>query len=169
MGPTFRQQFVQSHFSIIISRTFHSRLKFQASFFSSLSDICAQQYQSTVAAVMSWLADDSGLVQVDGASLTCSGAKKANAIFAGEDAEGVSCWEFDIKNGEGFWVGMATQENFGSGYKLKGLMYGGPGNLSDGGALLKGKWGPRFGAGDKIKMRLEVVSDSASIAFAKNG
>jgi len=117
---------------------------------------------------MSWQGDDSGLIQAEGASVSCSGAKKANAIFLGEGAAGVSCWEFNIQAGQGLWVGLATEDNFGSGYKLKGLLYGGPGNLSDGGALLKGKWGPKFGPGDKIKMRLDVASDSASVAFAKN-
>lgn len=96
--------------------------------------------------------------------------KKGNAMWMDENAgEGVHCWSFDISGTSGMWLGVATEENFGSGYKLKGLLYGGPGNLSDGGALVTGHWGPKFGAGDKIVMRLEVTGDHTTLAFSKNG
>jgi len=119
---------------------------------------------------MSWTGDDSSNVSVDGAVVSFGGGSgKANAIYAGGDVSGVACWEFEVKAGQGMWVGLGTEENFGSGYKLKGLLYGGPGNLSDGGGLLKGKWGPKFEEGDKIGMRLEISGDSTKIAFTKNG
>ena len=67
------------------------------------------------------------------------------------------------------WIGVGTEENFVSGYKLKGLLYEGRGNLSDGGALVSGNWGPKYGQGDKIGMRLEVSGDHTTLAFFKNG
>ena len=71
--------------------------------------------------------------------------KKGNAIWMDkQEGEGVHCWTFDISGGSGMWIGVGTEENFGSGYKLKGLLYGGPGNLSDGGALVSGHWGLSF-------------------------
>ena len=47
-------------------------------------------------------------------------------------------------------------------------MYGGPGNLSDGGALVSGNWGPKFFQGDEIGIRLEVAGDHTTLAFSKN-
>jgi len=95
--------------------------------------------------------------------------KKGNAMWMDEKVgEGVHCWCFDIISGGGMWVGVGTEENFGPGYKLKGLLYGGPGNLSDGGALVAGHWGPKFVAGDKIVMRLEISGDHTTLAFSRN-
>jgi len=124
---------------------------------------------------MSWKVDESGNAVTNGGEVKHGGAtgaeKKGNAMWFEEDAfgDGVCCWNFDITGGKGMWIGVAVRENFGSGYKLKGLMYGGPGNLSDGGALVTGHWGPKLEQGDKIGMRLEVAGDRITLAFSKNG
>lgn len=123
---------------------------------------------------MSWIGDESGNVIVEGSTVRHGGAsgpeKKGNAMYdGGEDISGVSSWEFEVTGGKGMWVGLGTKENFGSGYKMKGLLYGGPGNLSDGGALLQGNWGPRFGEGDKVGLQLDVSGGSTSVAISKNG
>eukprot|EP00092_Neocalanus_flemingeri_P021705 GFUD01023543.1.p1 GENE.GFUD01023543.1~~GFUD01023543.1.p1 ORF type:complete len:292 (+),score=99.40 GFUD01023543.1:312-1187(+) len=123
---------------------------------------------------MSWNSDESGNAVASGGEVKHGGAvgseKKGNAMWMEDNSgEGVQCWNFDITGGKGMWVGVGTQENFGSGYKLKGLMYGGPGNLSDGGALVTGHWGPKFGEGDKIGMRIEISGDRTTLAFSKNG
>ena len=52
---------------------------------------------------------------------------------------------------------------------MKGLFYGGPGNLSDGSCLVTGHWGPKFGDGDVIGMRVEHSGSSTVVAFSKNG
>ena len=52
---------------------------------------------------------------------------------------------------------------------MKGLFYGGPGNLSDGSSLVTGHWGPKFGDGDVIGMRVEHSGNSTVVAFSKNG
>jgi len=124
---------------------------------------------------MSWTVDTSGNAVVSGGEVKHGGAagseKKGNAIWmeAGQVGEGAQAWSFDITGGKEMWLGVGTEENFGSGYKLKGLMFGGPGNLSDGGALVTGHWGPKFGEGDKIGMRLEVAGDNLTLSFSKNG
>ncbi|CAH3157050.1 unnamed protein product [Porites lobata] len=52
---------------------------------------------------------------------------------------------------------------------MKGLFYGGPGNLSDGSSLVTSNWRPKFGDGDVIGMRLEQTCDKTVLAFSKNG
>ena len=54
------------------------------------------------------------------------------------------------------WVGVCSDNKFGSSYGIKGLLYGGPGNLSSGGGLVIGGWGPKFKSGDTgfLKNRL---------------
>jgi len=123
---------------------------------------------------MSWTVDESGNAVAGGGEVKHGGAagseKKGNAMWMDDNVgEGIHCWNLDVSGGKGMWIGVGTQENFGSGYKMKGLMYGGPGNLSDGGALVTGHWGPKFGQGDKIGMRLEVSGDRTTLAFSKNG
>jgi len=123
---------------------------------------------------MSWTVDQSGNALTSGGELKHGGAagseKKGNAMWMDDKVgEGVHGWSFDISGGSGMWIGVGTEGNFGAGYKLKGLLYGGPGNLSDGGALITGHWGPKFAPGDKIGMRLEVSGDHITLAFSKNG
>jgi len=67
------------------------------------------------------------------------------------------------------WLGVGTEDRFGPGYSLKGLMYGGPGNLSDGGSLVTGGWGPRIQQGDIVDMRLTMMEDSIKLELAHNG
>ena len=74
-----------------------------------------------------------------------------------------------IKHISHYLVGMvAERHRFGPGYKLKvssldsisvklplqGLLYGGPGNLSDGSSLVTGHWGPKFATGDNVGMKV---------------
>jgi len=122
-----------------------------------------------------WKVDESGHAVANGGEVKHGGAtgaeKKGNAMWFEDNAhgDGVRCWNFDITGGKGMWIGVAVRENFGSGYGLKGLLYGGPGNLSEGGSLVAGNWGPKLEKGDKIGMRLEVAGDNYNLAFSKNG
>merc|ERR1719494_1770774 len=47
-------------------------------------------------------------------------------------------------------------------------MFGGPGNLSDGSALIAGHWGPKVEAGNRLDMRLEV-HEAVVLSFRHNG
>ena len=123
---------------------------------------------------MAWRVDASGHAVASGGELKHGGApgaeKMGNAMWMDDKVgDGVHCWSFDISGGNGMWIGVGTEDNFGPGYNLKGMLYGGPGNLSDGGALVAGSWGPKFGPGDKIGMRLEVSGNHTTLAFSKNG
>jgi len=116
---------------------------------------------------MSWTADDSGTMNVDGAKVTFNGGKdKGNAMWS---QAGTGYWEFKVNGKSGAWVGVSSDDKFGAGWAIKGLFYGGPGNLSDGGSLIAGSWGPNFGEGDTIGMRVEATGDNTTVAFSKNG
>lgn len=122
---------------------------------------------------MVWKDDNSGQVATSGAKVRftggrCEGNSKGNAIW--EEGDGGSGeWLWKIEEGCGMWIGVAEESNFGPGYQLKGLLYGGPGNLSDGSSLVTGHWGPKFAAGDEVDMKVEVVDGSTTVSFRHNG
>jgi len=123
---------------------------------------------------MVWTVDNSGHAVASEGEVRHGGAegaeKKGNAIWIDDSSgEGVRCWTFNILGGKNMWLGVATEEIFGPGYAMKGLLYGGPGNLSAGGGLVAGNWGPAFVAGDVVGMRLEVSGDHTTLAFSRNG
>jgi len=66
------------------------------------------------------------------------------------------------------WFGLGTEDKFGPGYRLKGLLYGGPGNLSDRGSLVTGGWGPRLAEGDTVDMRMTLTGGSLRLEFSLN-
>jgi len=115
-----------------------------------------------------WTDDGSGKLTIAGPEAKYTGDKgsKGNAIL---NRGGTGSWEFKVGGDQGTWVGVSTEEKFGAGYGMKGLFYGGPGNLSDGSSLVTGHWGPKFGDGDVIGMRLEQEGDRTQLAFSKNG
>lgn len=117
---------------------------------------------------MTWQEDGSGKVVVSGAEVrhSADASGKGNAIWS---QGGTGYWQLEVEGASGLWVGVATAENFAPGYGLKGLFYGGPGNLSDGNSLVTGHWGPKFGNGDRLGMRLEQEGDRATLAFSLNG
>ena len=68
------------------------------------------------------------------------------------------------------WIGVTLDDKFGTGYRLKGLLYGGPGNLSDGSSLAQGGWGPSLKAGDTVDMKVTLTLDSRLIVeYGRNG
>ena len=117
---------------------------------------------------MAWRDDGSGNLTVSGAkvSFTGSGNSKGNAIWS---QGGTGSWEFKVTGSSGTWVGVSAEDKFAAGWGMKGLFYGGPGNLSDGSSLVTSRWGPKFGDGDVIGMRLEQTGDKTVLAFSKNG
>ena len=125
---------------------------------------------------MSWTLDTSGHLVSDGGQVTFKGEvkgdTKGNAIWidsGDEIKEGSRSWRFTIGSGKGMWIGLGTEERFGPGYRLKGLLYGGPGNLSDGGSLVTGGWGPWFAEGDTVDMRMTLTAGGRlSLEFGLN-
>ena len=90
--------------------------------------------------------DGSGNLTVSGAkvSFTGSGNSKGNALWS---QGGTRSWEFKVTGSSGTWVGVSAEDKFAAGWGMKGLFYGGPGNLSDGSSLVTSRWGPKFGDG----------------------
>jgi len=124
---------------------------------------------------MSWTLDTSGHLVSDGGQVTFNGEvkgdTKGNAIWmdsGDEIKEGYRSWRFNIGSGKGTWIGLGTEDKFGPGYRLKGLLYGGPGNLSDGGSLVTGGWGPRLAQGDTVDMRMTLIGGSLRLEFGLN-
>jgi len=121
---------------------------------------------------MSWKPDNSGLVAITGNKVSFTGGNgggdsKGNALWVdGEGGPGEWLWK--IEKGSGMWIGVAEEARFGPGYQLKGLLYGGPGNLSDGSSLVTGHWGPKFATGDNVGMKVEVVDGSTVVSFRHN-
>jgi len=121
---------------------------------------------------MAWKSDNSGLVAISGTKVSFTGGSgggdsKGNAFW--DEGEGRSGeWVWKIEEGSGMWIGVAEEDKFGPGYQLKGLLYGGPGNLSDGSSLVTGHWGPKFATGDNICMKVEVVDGATIVSFRHN-
>jgi len=132
---------------------------------------------------MSWKDDgtDQLTVSGDGAEVRCTargkGDGKANAMFTGAKTGNSDCfWELKVTvpaGAGGLWIGVTMPTQFAAGYGLKGLLYGGPGNLGDGSSLVASCWGPQFADGDVVGMRLQRRDDDQDghvvLAFSING
>ena len=64
-------------------------------------------------------------------------------------------------------VGVVTPCEFQPGWRIKGMFYNG--NLTNGSAALAVSWGPRFGVGDSVGVRLRSTSENVEVTFYKNG
>lgn len=64
-------------------------------------------------------------------------------------------------------VGIVTPSEFQPGWKTKGMFYNG--NLTNGSAALAVSWGPRFGIGDSVGVRVITSSENVEVTFYKNG
>lgn len=115
-----------------------------------------------------WRSDGSNLIAIAGATVSFIGASSGNKGNALLDRGGSGIFNFSI-DGPGAWVGVSTASHFKPSWALKGLLYGGPGNLADGSALVAGRWGPICERGDTLSMRVEQTPTTASVAFARNG
>jgi hypothetical protein len=117
-----------------------------------------------------WTLDGSGVLAASGGAVRCvadAAGSKGNAVWG--SAGGSGHYAFRLSGPPGAWVGVCTQGGFAAGWRLRGLFFGGPGNLADGSSLVAGGWGPAFGEGDTIGMRVEQGAGAVSLAFSKNG
>jgi len=69
--------------------------------------------------------------------------------------------------GESCFIGVATEEGFGQGWKIKGLFFGG--NLSDGGGLVRQRFGEWIKQGMKIGVLVEYDSEAITVTFYQDG
>ena len=90
---------------------------------------------------MYWRIDDSGCLSTKDSQVSVtmdkSGSPNFNAIWIDEVESSVAVWRFNIHQGQGIWIGVGTEDRFATSYRIKGLLFGGPGNLSDGRRLVK--------------------------------
>eukprot|EP00930_Biecheleria_cincta_P003884 TRINITY_DN104798_c0_g1_i1.p1 TRINITY_DN104798_c0_g1~~TRINITY_DN104798_c0_g1_i1.p1 ORF type:complete len:407 (-),score=71.06 TRINITY_DN104798_c0_g1_i1:75-1295(-) len=84
---------------------------------------------------------------------------------------GAHYFELEVLHTSGnIFVGVTTKAGFKSGYKLKGLMYGGPGNLSGGSCLLRAGFGQQIKSRDVIGVQIQLEDpESVSLSIWHNG
>ena len=88
------------------------------------------------------------------------GGSKFNALCEVGFSSGVEYFEVEVVEGSGAFVGVTSKAGFGEGYKIKGLFFGGPGNLSDGGAGLRINFGDAVKKGSVIGVTLDLTEEA---------
>jgi len=121
---------------------------------------------------MSWTIDDSSHLSAHHSQVKVTKGVdvdyKFNAMWIDEQDKN-KIWRFKIINGQNIWFGVSTEDRFAKCYGVRGLFYGGPGNLSDGSALVKSGWGPELVQGDTLDMKVQGISDGLTVEFGRNG
>lgn len=125
-----------------------------------------------------WTGDGTGAVVGNGNEVSCvtesTTDSKFNALWKeGDDGGAIAgehYWLVKVLRGDGVWVGLSSETKFGPGYRCKGTMYGGPGNTSDGGALVTSQFGDAVKDGDEIGVLLNIdtTSGTTSVSFFHN-
>lgn len=67
------------------------------------------------------------------------------------------------------FIGVASEKGFAPGYKCKGLFFGGPGNLSSGGALVRPGFGKPIKKGAVIGVLVQISEEAVTVVFYQNG
>eukprot|EP00438_Fugacium_kawagutii_P019516 Skav235649 [mRNA] locus=scaffold358:689272:691310:+ [translate_table: standard] len=92
--------------------------------------------------------------------------RKFNALCEVGFSSGTEYFEIEVVQGSGAFIGVTTKAGFLEGYKIKGLFFGGPGNLSNGSAGLRTQFGQEVKPGSVIGVTLDLTDDkSVGITF----
>jgi len=78
-------------------------------------------------------------------------------------------FEVTCQDGDGPFIGVGKLESFAQGYRCKGLLFGGPGNLSNGSALMKGEFGEQVSKGSVVGILFEMTSDLVTLTVYQDG
>jgi len=126
------------------------------------------------------VSDSSTQISTSGNRVSCqvdpnAGGDVYNAVWKdnGESDTGLGSgkayWKVSVESGaEGdVFVGVTDLQHFKQGWGCNGLLYGG--NLSNGGCLLKGDFGPRIKSGDVVGIFAEVDNSKIKAYFDLNG
>jgi hypothetical protein len=123
-----------------------------------------------------WISDGSPELSSEGNLVKCqlerSSGNVYNALWKegeGLTAAGSQYWKLRFDNlGEhdGAFAGLTDLDKFKKGWATKGLLYGG--NLSNGGALLVGEFGPRIGNGDVLGIFAVLENETLKVYFDLN-
>ncbi|OLP79414.1 hypothetical protein AK812_SmicGene40301 [Symbiodinium microadriaticum] len=85
---------------------------------------------------------------------------KCNALCEVGFSSGTEYFEVEVLEGSGAFIGVTTRNGFLEGYKIKGLFFGGPGNLSNGSGGLRTQFGEQVKAGSVIGVALDLTDES---------
>eukprot|EP00403_Amphidinium_massartii_P040003 CAMPEP_0178437728 /NCGR_PEP_ID=MMETSP0689_2-20121128/35167_1 /TAXON_ID=160604 /ORGANISM="Amphidinium massartii, Strain CS-259" /LENGTH=394 /DNA_ID=CAMNT_0020059989 /DNA_START=88 /DNA_END=1272 /DNA_ORIENTATION=- len=89
------------------------------------------------------------------------GSSKINALCGVGFADGIEYFEIEVMEGSGAFIGVSTKDGLAPGYKVKGLLYGGPGNLSNGSGGLRTGFGDGVKKGSIIGVTLDLTDEAA--------
>lgn len=92
------------------------------------------------------------------------GGSKCNALCEVGFSSGTEYFEVEVVEGSGAFIGVSTKAGFAEGYKIKGLFFGGPGNLSNGSAGLRTQFGQEVKPGSVIGVTLDL-SDEKTVGI----
>eukprot|EP01068_Selenidium_serpulae_P017460 Selendium_serpulae@DN6380_c1_g3_i2.p1 len=122
---------------------------------------------------MTWT-DSAADFTFDGKTAKCTAEPKNSTKFnvlweKNGVTSGSHYYEVTIKEGDGVWIGLTDKKHFGSGYKLRGMMYGG--NTSNGSGLVTKQFGPSINKGDTAGCLYEFNADGDKlvVTFYHNG
>lgn len=90
------------------------------------------------------------------------GGSKCNALCEVGFSSGTEYFEIEVVEGSGAFIGVSTKAGFAEGYKgykIKGLFFGGPGNLSNGSAGLRTQFGQEVKPGSVIGVTLDLTDE----------
>ena len=87
------------------------------------------------------------------------GSSKCNALCEVGFSSGTEYFEIEVVEGSGPFIGVTTKAGFAEGYKIKGLFFGGPGNLSNGSAGLRTQFGEEVKPGSVIGVTLDLTNE----------
>lgn len=87
------------------------------------------------------------------------GGSKCNALCEVGFSSGTEYFEVEVVEGSGAFIGVSTKAGFAEGYKIKGLFFGGPGNLSNGSAGLRTQFGQEVKPGSVIGVTLDLTDE----------
>eukprot|EP00971_Amphidinium_carterae_P029607 582358-Amphidinium_carterae.1 len=83
-------------------------------------------------------------------------ASIANALCLVGFSKGVEYFEVETLEGDGAFIGVTTKDGLAEEYNVKGLMYGGPGNLTSGSAGLRTRYGNGVKKGSIIGVTVDL-------------
>jgi len=131
-----------------------------------------------------WISDGSASIIIGGSGdvseIECelgsesSGGNVYNGLWKESDqgaTAGTHYWKIHITklDPDGIFVGLTDLEKFKTGWELKGLLYGGPGNLSNGGTLLVGSYGPKIQSGNTVGILAVFEEEKLKVYFDLDG
>eukprot|EP00913_Durusdinium_trenchii_P019915 g18720.t1 len=114
-------------------------------------------------------ADDGSEAVQDGqdGSFHVSGKAKGDAPVCALYSEAISSGEYFEVTCE--QLKESTEAAFAKGYKCRGLFFGGPGNLANGGGLLRGNFGDGLQTGSVVGFLSDIESSTVKVTFMTCG